>query len=371
MVAGVIAKINMIPSITSSDALAIYNCLNASDYLVEHKLVQQIQDVVDERMMQPSASAIAQPSAIKPQQLLAVHNYLTASDWSKLQEPGCPLEDMKWIIIKRLMLLGIASLHEQTVKHSVALIVYLIQQQSKVFPSYESIHNIVNSFKGSFFSVKVQVTYSGITTYPATPSELPAALFAKAYAADDQPVKQEIMELANIVNHVPLRSTSKLLQKAGGSASSSSSHQPNQSGLTSQAIAAAVVSALQAYNGGLAAQAPALIAGPKPPRLALPAPRPEVSTADVKTPNATPSPSPTREGLHWGGSSRLFGASKSSESLGSASSSKALAITDVATPPADRISSEDYENAATQALLARTTKSPSSGAMKRPAAAPA
>ncbi|CAE7026696.1 unnamed protein product [Symbiodinium sp. CCMP2592] len=148
----------------------------------------------------------------KPQTLLKPENFITVTEWSMLEKASAParLE----ILLRRYLQLGLRNLTEQTVKKGLAFLLALAAAELSQMPTYEEIYEEVQVFKRSWESVKTDAgpTEVGLLTYPDDPSSLPKALFDRAYKAEDPPMGKDVR--AGIwLAHVPMRSTSKLLQK--------------------------------------------------------------------------------------------------------------------------------------------------------------
>lgn len=148
----------------------------------------------------------------KPQTLLKPENFITVTEWSMLQEGPAParLE----ILLRRYLMLGLRNLTEQTVKKGMAFLLALAAAELSQMPTYEEIYEEVQVFKRSWESVKTDAgpTELGLLTYPEDPSSLPKALFDRAYKPEDPPLGKDVK--AGIwLAHIPMRSTSKLLQK--------------------------------------------------------------------------------------------------------------------------------------------------------------
>ena len=150
---------------------------------------------------------------LKPQVLTAINNYLTNTEWQILVGPNSSLGKKASAIVKRLRLVGVKSLHEQTAKYAVALMLTTLSN----LPNYSVIHQMLQEFKQVFHRdlTKMQVPF--VRNYPHTVEELPEAISKAAYSPEDPPAPRELENLVVIAeNHIPLRGTSKLLKKEKG-----------------------------------------------------------------------------------------------------------------------------------------------------------
>jgi hypothetical protein len=150
----------------------------------------------------------------KPQHLLRPENFLTASEWDRLQR-GSPAERLQ-VLLRRALLLGIRSLSEQTVKHAVALLLSVSATQT--MPSYAEIFRQVGVFKRTFEEQKarwpVAAPGTDLLKFPETAQELPDEIFAAAYPCpDDKPAdRTQVCQKDVWLAQIPLRATSALLK---------------------------------------------------------------------------------------------------------------------------------------------------------------
>lgn len=149
------------------------------------------------------------PSIAKPQTLVEIQNYLTHNDWLVLEDINSSLIKKQNTLALRLRQLGVVSLHEQTCKAAVSIILHTLSS----LPDYDVIHSMVMDFKGAF-AASGGACKSGIyiNKYPVNPSDLPVQLFKGAYGAE-VPQPKVLEKLQVLKQHIPLRQTSKLLGK--------------------------------------------------------------------------------------------------------------------------------------------------------------
>eukprot|EP00434_Breviolum_minutum_P031557 symbB.v1.2.027902.t1/scaffold2899.1/size67670/2 len=150
------------------------------------------------------------PSIAKPQTLVELQNYLTHNDWLVLEDINSSLIQKQNTLALRLRHLGVVSLHEQTCKAAVSLILHTVSS----LPDYDVIHSMVMDFKGAF-AASGGACKSGIyiNKYPVNPSDLPPQLFKDAYGSE-VPQPKVLEKLQVLKQHIPLRQTSKLLGKS-------------------------------------------------------------------------------------------------------------------------------------------------------------
>ena len=201
-------KIACTRQFTASTALAMCNALNATQ--LPEIACGKIQAAIDARL---NNSGSKPQDRHTPQKLTAINNYLTNSDWQTLQSPTTSLSGKIAVLVHRFQRLNLRYPHEQTVKWAVALLALHAVPGS--YPTYASVHGMVQDFKA-----QIEMTRRGpalhsshIVVYPDDPHSLPKDFFDVSYS-DGEPVAMDIERLAvTAENHVPLRSTSKLLGK--------------------------------------------------------------------------------------------------------------------------------------------------------------
>ena len=135
------AKIANLGSLAPKEALQLQSSISSLGD--PHK--DMLLEAVDARL----ASAVqgrAKADA-KTQLLTAPLDFLTASDWEKINNPQANAGAIMSVIASRYAQLGIRSLNEQTVKYSIMLVLHMIKLKTAKWPEYETIWKWVNDFK--------------------------------------------------------------------------------------------------------------------------------------------------------------------------------------------------------------------------------
>ena len=83
------------------------------------------------------------------------------------------------------------------------------------YPSYQAVYNLCTDFKKVFAQSK-KIGSPMLITYPSNPKDLPQCTFTSCYG-DAPPISISMPVLMEIANHVPLRSTSRLLRNPNAS----------------------------------------------------------------------------------------------------------------------------------------------------------
>ena len=156
-----------------------------------------------------------------PQKLTSqICNYFTEADQSILRGERSSVASRMQVIIDRFRRIGLHSPHEQTVKWAVAAVALAMAENFGTYPTYTSVFAMVHDFKATIESTKTNWPFGHMVDFPMTATELPADVFKHAYDEADPPVPFVWDRLpATAEHHVPLRKSSKLLQKDASSSS--------------------------------------------------------------------------------------------------------------------------------------------------------
>ena len=205
--------------------------LSLTDHLAEVNLpeacVDQISQTLDNVCMMDGSGQSALQLTTKAQACDHLYNYLTKQDWKVLENEG--LWPGVHVLVKRMRLIGISSLKEGVKKVSLGILTLMeLQRTGGRMPKYMEIYKLGGQLSQSFAASSV-VPPKGVRpllNYPAFPSMISEQFIALAYPADDPPV-EKILEDLNylILNHIPVRSTSKLLRDESEAERTSSAKQ--------------------------------------------------------------------------------------------------------------------------------------------------
>ncbi len=125
-VEGLAAKIRALEICDTSAALRLSRALEAAS--MDPKYRDVLEAAVEARLTEDNSSPGAAGSAkTKQQELVAILNYLTASDWNALEDPGIQPPQLMSVCGSRVAKVGVRWLHEQTVKLIIALVIPLAQ----------------------------------------------------------------------------------------------------------------------------------------------------------------------------------------------------------------------------------------------------
>ena len=215
LIQGLVSKVSQLATLLTTDATDLFKLVKALG--MPDTVKSQLKEAIEIKLAGTSQSIV---TSAKPQYLEDINNYFTEAEWGLLENSTCSYQSKVQIVVDRLVSLQLVSLHEQTVKFAVALLLAVHFGQN--WPSYQSVYTMVGDFK-KCFGASVKNGFCKLVRYPVQPSMLARDMYDKAYPNPDQPpVCKDIERLKMIATlHIPLRSTSALLR-------TSSSSQPSQ-----------------------------------------------------------------------------------------------------------------------------------------------
>ena len=173
---------------------------------------QLIQTAIDERLAIGLVAVSGEPVKVnqRPQIITSVCNYLTPNDWTAISDPQAGPSKIMAVIASMWQRLGIRSLHEQTVKWSIVIVLHQMKLVTGQWPSYQTIFSWVTTFKREYAMRRTPWTWQVINKYPSDPSELPKDIFREAYDTGDFPIHMQIDNFSGLGAYIPLRSNSAL-----------------------------------------------------------------------------------------------------------------------------------------------------------------
>ena len=150
----------------------------------------------------------------RDQFMRTMNNFLTGLDWGKLDDKKTTPAQRDAVVANRLQSLGVRRGSEiGLIKWAIAILVDLEFQQTGTWPSYWSIYYRVCGFKDLFCGLP-PYPHNAPEVYPEYPAQLPDCIFKEAYPdPQDPPVHRYIGRLMQVSQHIPLRRSSKLLDK--------------------------------------------------------------------------------------------------------------------------------------------------------------
>lgn len=160
MVDNVVTKIKKM-QLSIANGHELYDYISQSQISEERKA--KLVQCVDEKLSTPTEEEPKQGFVVKPQLLVDVGSYMTAADWSQLEDTSLSWLAKSTVVIKRLKMLGVRSLHERTSQHCLAA---LLSTLSKL-PDHSMIWEMLLSFKASFKQSELPRAAPYLQTFPA------------------------------------------------------------------------------------------------------------------------------------------------------------------------------------------------------------
>lgn len=175
LVKGICSKVNILePQLTAGDGLKLIN--KAS--LLPKELKELLQQSVEKKLLcAPSEPAML---SVKPQTLLCPYNYFTKTEWELINHAEATLKSKMSTVCVRLRSLGFVSLSEQTVKACLALLISTLGG----IPDRSTQLEYVLKLKQTFAETPCHIKQAYVKKFPDHPSGLAQDMFAKAYPAD-------------------------------------------------------------------------------------------------------------------------------------------------------------------------------------------
>ena len=202
-------KISRIAAFDVGTSRKLFDAVKAAEMASEHKA--PLDAAIEKRLMDGMTKTVK--SIVVPQALLNVCDYLTNGDWVELEAPSAYPATMMQTICRRFARLNMRSCSEQTVKYAITVVLYMVKQRTSSWPLYAQLHDWVIHFKKEFeiHAKSVDASLPFPARFPASPHQLPEALFKKAYLDADPPISRVVVQLESLSSHIPLRANSALL----------------------------------------------------------------------------------------------------------------------------------------------------------------
>ena len=199
LVRGIVSKFAFI-QVDAAVAMKLHDAVEAASGFGESSIAQ-LKKAIDDCLTQIPLTA---PSSVTRPQWINCCKYLTKADWQSLSSET--YHTQVTIITKRLRLLGVQSMAEQSIKFATACLLTTYKQP----PNSDVIFGIVQDMKLSFASSSINtVGLPAVLKYPEDPNSLDPVLLAHAYQHGEVPAMVDKPELPMLCKIIPLRKTNK------------------------------------------------------------------------------------------------------------------------------------------------------------------
>ena len=223
----IVQSIDQLPRLHAEGAGTLTQALRAASYGQDGS--HAIASAIHTKLSQPLAHS-GSGGGNMFQTLTNINNFLTEDDVNAIRDVTRPHHDRVMIVVRRIRLLGIDHPSGDTIRFAAA---YLGLVGFAQYPAYESMYALQQDIAAQIRSA-LGPRNSGIRTYPSDPSGLPQNVFDVAYP-DARPSAVTCDRLHNTArNHVPMKSTSKLLKQ-----SQSVQHAPSQANMQTMTMQSA------------------------------------------------------------------------------------------------------------------------------------
>ena len=221
-------KLDHMAALSHQDAVVLFQAL-ANSQLPE-EVTTTLTKTVETKLIQGGGNQ-ASKTTMQAQELEHLQNYLTPSDWAKLEDTT--MFQGVDTVVARLRSLGCTNAKECTKKATVGLLLLAMHlQKSPKMPPYSTIYELSNHFGQMLSSSTVHVPdgVPSLQVYPQHPSALGQSMLQKIYGAE-MPEARLLERLPLLLaHHIPVRSSSKapcmtqVPKTSSPSSRSSSSH---------------------------------------------------------------------------------------------------------------------------------------------------
>ena len=169
MVGNAVRKLKSMESLEAASAIQLYEAIDAAQ--LESTLKLKLSETVDDLVTACDAAGGAEANSGSGQRLLTPFNYLTQSDWAKIDAPDASYWNIIYVTVERLKKCGVKPpMAECTVRWSAATLVSSALEKTGKMPSYDAIHQLVKDLKQSLScNVKCHPDLQPPRVYPQAP----------------------------------------------------------------------------------------------------------------------------------------------------------------------------------------------------------
>eukprot|EP00435_Cladocopium_sp_Y103_P023446 s3052_g5.t1 len=165
MVAQVERKLESAGAISATTLMELSETIAGTSLADELK--SSLQSKVDDLAMSGSNGPLQ--LVAKAQTLMTIYNYLSVSEFEKVQTAPLPLATQ--ICCSRLKMVGIKSLKEKTKKSTLAFLLHLLQARGEPMPTPAEVYKLSKYVAASFHESQVQPLVPGLATYPGNATQ--------------------------------------------------------------------------------------------------------------------------------------------------------------------------------------------------------
>lgn len=191
-------------SLQVTDATALNTAVNHSRFSTVSKTA--IAGVITQRAMDTVARVVNVRRNC--QQFLAPCQFMTSEDWGIFDDTTKSQAQKVTCLGLRYKLLRVTNLSEQSIRHATAILASAIWPDT--IPTPTMMLSLAHDIKTMVVANRTSQMSSHIDVYPDDPHDLPADVFAAAYA-DSPPLFREPLRYGEMLRRVVLRSSNRQL----------------------------------------------------------------------------------------------------------------------------------------------------------------
>lgn len=166
MVKCLVAKLQTIDSVPPSTYVKVMECFSSCSLPEEIK--EQLADALEEKSADTMEGHLRLQTC--PQSMINVFNYLSKTEWEKIQE--LTFAEACSVLVARLRKAGLKSMKEKTKKHATSFLVYLQEKQAHHLPTAGEFYKLAETVRDTFKASLQAPAVGSYNKYPLTPQEL-------------------------------------------------------------------------------------------------------------------------------------------------------------------------------------------------------
>ena len=208
------SKISHLPYVSMPNASELYSAIKAAELhsTASALLTTSVDSALEQAADEDFDDKVTAPSQ-RNQMLLFPLVYMTAALIDSLQS-RMSIDTKLLLVAEFLVKLGCTHPHEQTSKRWLC-VVLVMHYGDGVMPRYQTIYDYLNKLKQNVRDQRTgkKQQFPRIPMYPKVPSQLAPHIFNLCYEAKYPPIPHTLERYQIFLNHIPLRSNSKLITR--------------------------------------------------------------------------------------------------------------------------------------------------------------
>ena len=166
MVKCLVSKLQAIDTVPPSAYVKLMGCF--SECSLPEEITEQLADALEEKSVETMEGHLRLQAC--PQSMTNVFNYLSKTEWEKIQ--NLTFAEACSVLVCRLRTVGLKSMKEKTKKHATAFLVYLQEKQGHQLPTAGEFYKLAENVRGTFKASEQAPAVGSYNKYPMAPQEL-------------------------------------------------------------------------------------------------------------------------------------------------------------------------------------------------------